>query len=194
MMPERHLILGGARSGKTNHAITLATRLADERRASVVYVATAQALDEEMRHRIDRHRAQRPASWTTVEAPSALAGALGARVGLKPDLQPRHSTILLVDCLTLWLSNALLLDFDEAAPTASARRWDEECTAFLQWLMNYRGVVLLVSNEVGSGIVPASALARRFQDEQGRLNQEVAALCESVTLVVAGIAVAVKPR
>jgi adenosylcobinamide kinase/adenosylcobinamide-phosphate guanylyltransferase len=107
-------------------------------------------------------------------------------------MQP--SAILLVDCLTLWLSNALLLDFDEAAPTAPVRRWDEERTAFLQWLMNYRGVALLVSNEVGSGIVPASALARRFQDEQGRLNQEVAAVCDSVTLVVAGIAVAVKPR
>ena len=88
----------------------------------------------------------------------------------------------------------MLLDFDEAAPTAPARRWDEERSAFLQWLAEYRGVVLLVSNEVGSGIVPASALARRFQDEQGRLNQDVAALCDSVTLVVAGIAVAVKPR
>jgi adenosylcobinamide kinase/adenosylcobinamide-phosphate guanylyltransferase len=193
-MPERHLILGGARSGKTNHAITLASRLADEHRAPVVYVATAQALDEEMRHRIDRHRAQRPASWTTVEAPGRLADALSARVGLKPDLQVQSSAVLLVDCLTLWLSNALLLDFDEAAPIAPARRWDEERAAFLQWLMNHRGVVLLVSNEVGSGIVPASALARRFQDEQGRLNQEVAALCDSVTLVVAGIAVAVKPR
>jgi adenosylcobinamide kinase/adenosylcobinamide-phosphate guanylyltransferase len=184
MMPERHLILGGARSGKTNHAITLGTRLADERRASGVYVATAQALDEEMRHRIDLHRAQRPAAWTTVEASSRLASALST--------QP--SAILLVDCLTLWLSNALLVDFDEAAPTAAARRWDEERSAFLQWLAQYRGVVLLVSNEVGSGIVPASALARRFQDEQGRLNQQAAALCDSVTLVVAGIAVAVKPR
>jgi adenosylcobinamide kinase/adenosylcobinamide-phosphate guanylyltransferase len=183
-MPERHLILGGARSGKTNHAITLGTRLADERRASVVYVATAQALDDEMRHRIDLHRAQRPAAWTTVEASSQLASALST--------QP--SAILLVDCLTLWLSNALLVDFNDAAPTAPARRWDEERSAFLQWLAQYRGVVLLVSNEVGSGIVPASALARRFQDEQGRLNQQVAALCDSVTLVVAGIAVAVKPR
>jgi adenosylcobinamide kinase/adenosylcobinamide-phosphate guanylyltransferase len=183
-MPERHLILGGARSGKTNHAITLGTRLADERRASVVYVATAQALDDEMRHRIDLHRAQRPAAWATVEASSQLASALST--------QP--SAILLVDCLTLWLSNALLVNFNEAAPTAPARRWDEERSAFLQWLAQYRGVVLLVSNEVGSGIVPASALARRFQDEQGRLNQQVAALCDSVTLVVAGIAVAVKPR
>ena len=182
-MPERHLILGGARSGKTNHAIRLATTLAAARREPV-YVATAQALNDEMRHRIDRHRAQRPASWHTVEAPSQLAVAL----------QAQPPSILLIDCLTLWLSNALLLDFDEAAPTAPVRRWDEERAAFLQWLTEYRGVALQVSNEVGSGIVPASSLARRFQDEQGRLNQDVAAVCESVTLVVAGIAVAVKPR
>jgi adenosylcobinamide kinase/adenosylcobinamide-phosphate guanylyltransferase len=182
-MPERHLILGGARSGKTNHAIRLATTLAAAGREPV-YVATAQALDDEMRHRIDRHRAQRPASWHTVEAPSQLAVAL----------QAQPPSILLIDCLTLWLSNALLVDFDEAASTAPVRRWDEERAAFLQWLTEYRGVALLVSNEVGSGIVPASALARRFQDEQGRLNQDVAAVCESVTLVVAGIAVAVKPR
>ena len=181
-MPDRHLILGGARSGKTNHAITLAARRAAARGEPVVYVATAQALDDEMRHRIDRHRAQRPSTWQTVEAPDQLAAALRA--------QPR--AVLLVDCLTLWLSNALLLDFDEAAPTAPARHWDAERTAFLQWLAEYRGVALLVSNEVGSGIVPASALARRFQDEQGRLNQEVAAMCDSVTLVVAGIAVPVK--
>lgn len=181
-MPERHLILGGARSGKTNHAITLATSLAVAHRAAVVYVATGQALDDEMRDRIDRHRAQRPQSWQTVEAPSQLAIALRA--------QP--PSILLVDCLTLWLSNALLLDFDEAAPTAPVRRWDDERSAFLQWLAAYRGFALFVSNEVGSGIVPVSALARRFQDEQGRLNQEVAAACESVTLVVAGIAVPVK--
>lgn len=181
-MPERHLILGGARSGKTNHAITLAARRGDARREPVVYVATAQALDEEMRHRIERHRAQRPASWQTVEAPDQLGAMLRA--------QP--PAVLLVDCLTLWLSNALLLDFDEAAATAPVRRWDEERSAFLQWLAEYRGVALLVSNEVGSGIVPASALARRFQDEQGRLNQEVAAMCDSVTLVVAGIAVPIK--
>jgi adenosylcobinamide kinase/adenosylcobinamide-phosphate guanylyltransferase len=181
-MPERHLILGGARSGKTNHAITLATRRAAARGEPVVYVATAQALDDEMRHRIERHRAQRPISWQTVEAPHQLAAALRA--------QP--TAVLLVDCLTLWLANALLLDFDEAAPTAPVRRWDDERTAFLQWLADYRGVALLVSNEVGSGIVPASALARRFQDEQGRLNQDVAATCDSVTLVVAGIAVPIK--
>lgn len=183
-MPERHLILGGARSGKTNHAITLAAQLAAAEPAPVVYVATGQALDEEMRHRIDLHRTQRPPAWRTVEAPGQLAAALRAQA----------PAILLIDCLTLWLSNALLLDFEEANPTAPMPRWDEERGAFLQWLADFRGAALLVSNEVGSGIVPASALARRFQDEQGRLNQGVAALCESVTLVVAGIAVAVKPR
>jgi adenosylcobinamide kinase / adenosylcobinamide-phosphate guanylyltransferase len=184
MMPERHLILGGARSGKTNHAITLAASLAAARRTSVVYVATAQALDDEMRHRIGLHRAQRPQAWHTVEAPERLAAALRA--------QP--AAILLIDCLTLWLSNALLSDFDEAAATAPLRKWKEERDALLEWLAQHRGDVLLVSNEVGSGIVPASALARRFQDEQGRLNQDVAAVCDCVTLVVAGIPVPVKPR
>ncbi len=182
MMPERHLILGGARSGKTNHAITLAASLAAAQRLPVVYIATAQALDDEMRHRIDLHRTQRPPAWQTVEAPSGLAAALRA--------QP--TAILLVDCLTLWLSNALLLDFDEAAPNSTARRWEEERAGLLEWLAEYRGVALLVSNEVGSGIVPAAAVARRFQDEQGRLNQQVAAACDAVTLVVAGIAVPIK--
>ncbi|HKU14286.1 MAG TPA: bifunctional adenosylcobinamide kinase/adenosylcobinamide-phosphate guanylyltransferase [Steroidobacteraceae bacterium] len=184
MMPERHLILGGARSGKTNHAITLASRLAGEQRRPVVYVATAQALDAEMRDRIQRHRAERPQSWRTVEAPADLAAALRAQA----------EAILLVDCLTLWLSNAVLADFDAATPNAALPRWEAERTALMEWLQQFRGVALFVSNEVGSGIVPASALARRFQDEQGRLNQEIAALCDAVTLVVAGIAVPVKAR
>jgi adenosylcobinamide kinase/adenosylcobinamide-phosphate guanylyltransferase len=181
-MPQRHLILGGARSGKTNHAIALAATAARARNLPVVYVATAQALDDEMRNRISRHRAERPQSWRTVEAPGDLASALRA-------LPP---AIIVVDCLTLWLSNALLPDFAEAQPNAPVPRWDAECSALLSWLAEYQGVALLVSNEVGSGIVPASSLARRFQDEQGRLNQAVAAVCDSVTLVVAGIAMAIK--
>ncbi|HKS56772.1 MAG TPA: bifunctional adenosylcobinamide kinase/adenosylcobinamide-phosphate guanylyltransferase [Steroidobacteraceae bacterium] len=181
-MPQRHLILGGARSGKTNHAIALAATAAAVRNLPVVYVATAEPLDDEMRNRIGRHRAERPQAWQTVEAPNDLASALGA-------LPP---AIIVVDCLTLWLSNALLPDFDEARPNAPVRRWDAERSALLSWLADYRGAALLVSNEVGSGIVPASPLARRFQDEQGRLNQDVAAACDSVTLVVAGIAMAIK--
>jgi len=181
-MPDRHLILGGARSGKTNHAITLAASLAASQRLPVAYVAAAQALDLEMRNRIARHRAERPQSWQTIEAPNDLAAAL----------RVRPPSILLVDCLTLWLSNALLLDFDEAQPNAPAPRWDTERSALLSWLADYRGAALFVSNEVGSGIVPTSALARRFQDEQGRLNQQLAARCDAVTLVVAGIAVPIK--
>jgi adenosylcobinamide kinase / adenosylcobinamide-phosphate guanylyltransferase len=185
MMPERHLILGGARSGKTNHAIARAAALAAASQRQVIYVATAQALDDEMRHRVARHRAERPQAWTTIEAPTRLAVAL----------QSQPEAILLIDCLTLWLSNALLADFDEAAPNAALPHWDQERHALLRWLADFRGTAWLVSNEVGSGIVPVSALARRFQDEQGRLNQDMAALCESVTLVVAGIAIPVKvPR
>ena len=172
------LVLGGARSGKSRTAQELVSASG----LPPTLIATAQALDDEMRHRIGRHRAQRPQSWQTVEAPNALAAALRAQA----------PAIIVVDCLTLWLSNALLLDFDEARPSAPLPRWDEERSALLGWLAEYRGAALFVSNEVGSGIVPASALARRFQDEQGRVNQEMAAVCESVTLVVAGIAMPVK--
>ena len=179
----RHLILGGARSGKTGHAIALAKSLAAARNAEVTYVATAQPLDEEMQHRISLHRAERPAHWHTLEAPANLARALSGQ-----DMQ----SILLVDCMTLWLSNALLLDFQDDAPVAALPAWDAERTALLEWLDRWRGEVLLISNEVGSGIVPLSSLSRRFQDEQGRLNQALAAICERVTLVVAGIPVAVK--
>lgn len=180
---ERRLILGGARSGKTSHAISLAQSLATARNVEVTYVATAQALDEEMQHRISLHRAERPATWRTLEAPTKLAQALAG--------QDPHS-ILVIDCMTLWLSNALLQDFRDDAPTAALPAWEAERSAFLQWLQQRRGDVLLISNEVGAGIVPLAPVARRFQDEQGRLNQALAALCEHVTLVVAGVPVAIK--
>jgi len=179
-MPERHLILGAARSGKTRHAIELATPACAG--AGIVYVATAQALDAEMKERIARHRAERPVAWTTVEAPRDLADTLRAQ----------HAAVLIVDCVTLWLSNALLIDFDERVPGAPLPSWEREREALLQWLAEFRGTILLVSNEVGAGIVPASALARRFQDEHGRLNQALGAMCERVTLVVAGIPMRIK--
>ena len=180
----RRLIIGGARSGKTAHAIALAKSLAAERGANVTYVATAQALDEEMRHRISLHRAERPATWRTLEAPTGLAQALRDR------LEPG---ILVIDCMTLWLSNALIKDFREDAPTGPLPAWEAERREFLQWLQAVRDDVLLISYEVGAGIVPLSPLSRRFQDEQGRLNQALAATCDEVTLVVAGIAVPIKP-
>lgn len=179
----RRLIIGGARSGKTAHAIALAKSLSEARGVNVTYVATAQALDQEMQHRISLHRAERPATWRTLEAPTGLAQALD---GEGP------SNILVIDCMTLWLSNALLQDFREDAPTAPLPAWEAERDKFLQWLSLARVEVLLISNEVGMGIVPLAPVARRFQDEQGRLNQLLAAACQQVTLVVAGIAVPIK--
>jgi len=180
---ERRLVLGGARSGKTAHAIAAAKSLSARENFDVTYVATAQPLDDEMRHRISLHRAERPATWHTLEAPAGLAQAVAA-------LPADH--IVVIDCMTLWLSNALLQDFRDDAPTAALPAWEGERALFLQWLNATRNPVLLISNEVGAGIVPLSPLSRRFQDEQGRLNQALAAVCDHVTLVVAGIAVPIK--
>jgi len=179
----RRLILGGARSGKTAHAISVAKSLSAQKNSAVTYIATAQALDDEMRHRISLHRAERPPEWHTLEAPGGLAQAVAA---LPAD------RIVVIDCMTLWLSNALLQDFHEDAPTAILPIWEHERAQFLQWLSVAAHEVLLISNEVGAGIVPLSPISRRFQDEQGRLNQALAAVCDRVTLVVAGIAVPIK--
>jgi adenosylcobinamide kinase/adenosylcobinamide-phosphate guanylyltransferase len=179
----RKLIVGGARSGKTRVALDMATELSQQRQLRVVYVATAEALDAEMSARIERHRTERPAQWQTIEAPSNLGAALSA-------IAP--SAIIVVDCLTLWLSNAVLRDFDDKQPHAELMTWQRERDAFFRFLRDYTGSILLVSNEVGWGIVPASALARRFQDEQGRLNQNAAAICERASLVVAGLELKLK--
>ena len=178
------LILGGARSGKSQ----LAERRALESGLAVTYLATAQALDHEMSDRIARHQSRRPAGWGLVEEPLHLAEAL-ARVAA-PD------RCVLVDCLTLWLSN--LLFAGEAAGQAEAGEavdcplFARETSALLELLPALPGQVILVSNEVGWGIVPMGALSRLFADEQGRLNQRVAAVCERVTLVAAGLPLELK--
>lgn len=179
----RHLILGGARSGKTRVALDHAGEWSRKLDSRVTYVATAQALDAEMEARIERHRSERPDTWHTVEAPLQLASAL-AHI-------PAPSVIV-IDCLTLWLTNALLHDFDERQPRAPLAVWDRERELFVEWLSAHPGVVMIVSNEVGAGIVPISPLARRFQDEQGWLNQAVARTCDRVTLVVAGMEMSIK--
>lgn len=166
------LILGGARSGKS----ALAERLAEECQLAVTYLATAEALDEEMRERIAHHQASRPGHWQTREVPRALAQALREEAG--------PERCLIVDCLTLWLSN-LLLD-----PTPD--RLKTERDALLTTLPNLPGRLILVANEVGLGIVPNNALARRFRDEAGRLNQAVAALCDRVVFVAAGLPITLK--
>jgi adenosylcobinamide kinase / adenosylcobinamide-phosphate guanylyltransferase len=192
----RHLVLGAARSGKTRFALNMARSLARARESDVIYVATAEAHDAEMRERIARHREERPAEWRTVEAPRELAKALASPMLSTEAHSPRVSgaSVIVVDCLTLWLSNALLADFREDDATATLPTWAREREAFMRWLGECPHTVILVSNEVGGGIVPASALARRFQNEQGWLNQDVASVCEQVTLVVAGLPLALKPR
>lgn len=164
------LILGGARSGKS----ALAEWRARESGLDVTYVATATAGDDEMAERIRHHRERRPAYWVTVEAPTELAHALEREAG--PD------RLLLVDCLTLWLGNLL----DDGDALAAER------DALLAALPRLPGRMVLVSNEVGLGIVPDNALARRFRDEAGRLNQAVAAACDRVTFVAAGLPLTLK--
>lgn len=165
------LVIGGARSGKSAYAEGQALESHAGGRA-VTYLATGEARDAEMDERIAHHRARRPAGWRTVEEPLLLAAAL--RRAAAPD------TCLLVDCLTLWLANVLFAERDG------------EVAKLLETLPELPGRIILVSNEVGWGIVPENALARRFRDEQGRLNQRVAALADRVTLVAAGLALPLK--
>lgn len=167
-------VLGGARSGKTRHALALAEAAADASGAVPTMVATAQAFDEEMAERIARHRAERGPRWRTVEAPVDLADAVRAAAG--------PGAVVVVDCLTLWLTNLILAD---AAPDRAAAGLEEA-------LRTAAGPVVLVSNEVGLGIVPENALARRFRDEQGRLNQRIAALAGYAAFLAAGLPLVLK--
>lgn len=168
----RTLILGGARSGKSALAERLAARSAD-----VLYIATAQARDGEMAARVAHHRQRRPAQWRTLEEPLALAAALREHA--------REGRCVLVDCLTLWLSNLL----DEAQ---AADRYEREREALLQSLPGLPGEIVLVSNEVGLGVVPLGELTRRFVDEAGRLHQHLGTRCERVLFVAAGLPLALK--
>ena len=178
MTPSTSLILGGARSGKSRYAEQLASASGKE----VIYVATARAGDVEMAVRIVKHRQQRPVNWTTVEEPLAL-GAVIAQWSAP-------ERVVLIDCITLWLSNLLFnggVEHPEVGQIEAPPRFASERRNLLQALGNVNGDVILVSNEVGSGIVPAGAVSRWFVDEAGWLNQDLAASCGKVTLVVAGL-------
>ena len=164
------LVLGGARSGKSRYA----QQRVEACGGRLAYIATAQALDAEMAARIARHRADRDARWHTIEAPLALAAAL-ARAG------ESHAAIL-VDCLTLWMSNLLLADRDV----------QREGMALADAVAACPVPVALVANEVGLGIVPDNALARRFRDEAGWLNQRLAAMADEVVFVAAGLPMVLK--
>jgi adenosylcobinamide kinase / adenosylcobinamide-phosphate guanylyltransferase len=167
-IPKLTLVIGGARSGKSRYAEGVITALPPP----WTYVATAEAGDAEMAARIEGHRTRRGSDWRTVEAPRELAQALSA-CGEEP---------VLVDCLTLWLSNLMLAEADVEAETAQLERA----------LAAAVGPRVLVANEVGSGIVPGTPLGRRFRDLQGVLNQRIAARADRVILTVAGLPLALK--
>jgi adenosylcobinamide kinase/adenosylcobinamide-phosphate guanylyltransferase len=167
------LIIGGARSGKSALALTLAEAEAKRRGGTPVMIATAEALDDEMAERIARHRAERGPVWRTLESPRDVAGAL---VGLTA------KDAAVVDCLTLWLSNLMFAEAD----------LDAAADALLSAAAASPAPVVMVSNEVGMGIVPENALARRFRDEAGRLNRRVADQAERVIVMFAGQALTLK--
>ena len=176
-LPPVCLVLGGARSGKSTHAEKLATgSLHGAPPQPAVYIATAQAGDVEMATRIMAHRARRGAGWTTIEEPLKLAEALEAAAA--------HGRPVLVDCLTLWLSNLMQAgaDLDEAADDV------------VRVLEGYAVPVVFVSNEVGLGIVPDTPLGRAFRDAQGRLNMRMAERADRVVLMAAGLPLIMKDR
>ena len=166
------LILGGARSGKSR----LAEQTAINMQLAVTYVATAQALDPEMQSRIEHHQNQRPAHWSLVEEPLLLAKTLQ-----KID---RPNQIILVDCLTLWLTNLLLLD------DQSIQQF--ECEQLLKVLPTLESEIILVSNETGLGVVPLGEISRRFVDEAGRLHQALGQIADKVMFCVAGFPMILK--
>jgi adenosyl cobinamide kinase/adenosyl cobinamide phosphate guanylyltransferase len=167
------VLLGGARSGKS----TLAQRLASATDAAVTMIATAEARDDEMVERIAAHRAARPSAWTTIEEPIELAGALAA--------VPPHACVV-IDCLTLWVSNLVLAGW-------SGARIEEEATRVAALAAERVGPTLVVSNEVGMGVVPAYELGRAFRDVQGRVNTVFCDVADRSVLVFAGRALDLTP-
>lgn len=162
------VLIGGARSGKSRRALELALSQSGPH----VFIATAEAYDEEMRARIDLHREERGPEWRTMEAPIDLADAV----------RSIESGTVLVDCCTLWLSNIML----------AGRDVEQDTAALLRVLSDVPVPVFLVTNEVGSGIVPETVLGRLFRDEQGRFNQRLAGLADRVELIVAGLPLTLK--
>ena len=177
------LVLGGARSGKS----AFAENLARESTLPVAYIATALAGDAEMAARIAHHRARRPANWRTVEAPLALADALEAHAVA--------DGCVLVDCLTLWLTNLLFHERKEFPDTRNidpGPQFTRQLERLIEVLPRLPGTIIIVSNEIGFGVTPIGAMTRFFVDEAGRLNQRAAALAQHVRLIVAGCPVKVK--
>jgi adenosylcobinamide kinase/adenosylcobinamide-phosphate guanylyltransferase len=177
------LVLGGARSGKSRHAEALAITSGKE----VVYLATATASDGEMSARIAHHRAGRPAHWLTIEEPVALGHQL--------DRLSSPHRVILIDCLTLWLNNLLFTGgerYPEVGEITLPPRFHEQQAALKAALLRCDSEVVMVSNEIGMGLMPMGAVSRCFMDEQGRLNQAMAALCDRAVFIAAGLPIYLK--
>lgn len=166
----RTLILGGARSGKSRYALELGESVSEDR----VFVATGVGFDVGMRERIERHRADRDASWRTVEESVRVWDVIGSECG--------EGRVVVLDCLTLWLNNLMLEERDV----------ESDLERLVESLEGVEGDVILVSNEIGLGLVPDTELGREFRDLHGRMNQRVASVCDRVLLMVAGLGVVVK--
>ena len=175
------LVLGGARSGKSAYAQQVAQELGGSR---VLFAATAQAWDEEMTQRIAQHRQERPTAWRTLEAPHNVGQAIARELD--------DATVVLIDCLTLLVSNAILRLSESPDPAAAAAAVQAEITALLQACQGSTATYIVVSNEVGLGLVPDNPLGRLYRDLLGRANQTLAAQAEAVYFMVAGLPVEVK--
>ncbi len=181
-MKELILILGGSRSGKSDFAEQLAARIAS---SNVVFCATAEGLDDDMKERIARHRSKRPAEWRTIEEPLYIATAI-ADLESTEDLRAH---VVVLDCLTLWVSNMLLRDGNEGAQASGI---GSETDKLLDTYARGSATWIVVSNEVGQGLMPPNALARRYAELLGRVNRQIAAVADRVYLTVAGVALDVK--
>lgn len=168
----KHLVLGGVRSGKS----AFAQQAVAASGKNVNYIATSQIFDEDMANRVKLHKENRPVNWNVIEEPLELAKVLNSLN------DPQQAVI--IECLTLWLTNLLCLEDDS--------RLEEEKVAFIGAVANFKGDLVLVSSEVGLGIMPMNSLARRFGDEAGLLNQQLANLSNQVTLVAAGLPMSLK--
>jgi adenosylcobinamide kinase/adenosylcobinamide-phosphate guanylyltransferase len=171
-----HLILGGARSGKSAYA----EKLAAESNLPVTYIATAQIYDDEFKARVQHHQDRRPKHWQLIEEPHFLSTALQAN--------NNAGTTLIIDCLTLWLAQWIC---EDCKPPSSSG-WQQQRDALLKILPSMQAEVFLVSNEVGMGIVPLGEINRQFQDEQGRLNQAIAQIADRVSFIAAGLPLKLK--
>lgn len=174
VIQQTHLILGGARSGKSRYAENLAKESGKE----MIYIATAKIFDNEIEKRVERHKEDRPKIWKTIEEPLHLAGTLSK--WSSPD------NILLVDCLTMWITNLL----SDESETLLQTEFDK----LINQIQNLPGAIIFVSNEVGMGIIPMGELTRKYVDEAGRLHQQLAQHVDSVTLMVAGLPLTIKPQ